>query len=61
GVRSTEVPVSYHRRIGRSKITGTVKGTVLAGWKIITTILRCRLSPLPDAAHLREGAPLLRR
>ena len=42
GVRSTEVPVSYHRRIGRSKITGTVKGTVLAGWKIITTILKYR-------------------
>jgi glycosyltransferase involved in cell wall biosynthesis len=42
GVRSTEVPVSYHRRVGKSKITGTVKGTVLAGWKIITTILLVR-------------------
>ncbi|HSF16439.1 MAG TPA: glycosyltransferase family 2 protein [Vicinamibacteria bacterium] len=42
GVRATEVPVSYHRRIGRSKITGTVKGTVLAGYKIITTILKLR-------------------
>ncbi len=61
GVRSTEAPVSYHRRIGRSKITGTVKGTVLAGWKIITTILRCRLTSVPDAAGLHEGAPLLRR
>ena len=61
GVRSTEVPVSYHRRIGRSKITGTVKGSVLAGWKIITTILRCRWSPLPNAARLHEGAPPLRR
>lgn len=43
GVRSTEVPVSYHRRVGKSKITGTVQGTVMAGWKIITTILRVRL------------------
>jgi glycosyltransferase involved in cell wall biosynthesis len=43
GVCSTEVPVSYHRRVGKSKITGTVKGTVMAGWKIITTILRVRL------------------
>jgi glycosyltransferase involved in cell wall biosynthesis len=43
GVRSTEVPVSYHRRIGKSKITGTVKGTVLAGYKILTTILRLRV------------------
>jgi glycosyltransferase involved in cell wall biosynthesis len=45
GIRCTEVPVSYHRRIGKSKITGTVKGTVLAGYKIITTILRVRLLP----------------
>jgi glycosyltransferase involved in cell wall biosynthesis len=44
GVRSLEVPVSYHRRIGKSKITGTVRGTVLAGYKIITTILRIRLA-----------------
>lgn len=43
GVRSTEVPVSYHRRIGKSKITGTVKGTVMAGYKILTTILRLRV------------------
>jgi glycosyltransferase involved in cell wall biosynthesis len=43
GLRVTEVPVSYRQRIGTSKITGTVKGTVMAGWKIITTILaeRC--------------------
>jgi len=43
GVRSIEVPVSYHRRIGKSKITGTVKGTVLAGYKILTTIVRVRV------------------
>jgi glycosyltransferase involved in cell wall biosynthesis len=48
GVRSTEVPVSYHRRVGKSKITGTVKGTVMAGWKIITTILRVRLTRPPS-------------
>lgn len=47
GVRTLEVPVSYHRRIGKSKITGTVRGTVLAGYKIITTILRVRLAPFP--------------
>ncbi len=43
GVRCIEVPVSYHRRIGRSKITGTVKGTVMAGYKILTTIVRVRI------------------
>jgi hypothetical protein len=40
GLRICEVPVSYRKRIGQSKITGTVKGTILAGYKILTTILR---------------------
>lgn len=36
----TEIPVSYRCRIGKSKISGTVKGTLLAGYKIITTIFK---------------------
>jgi len=40
GLRITEVPVSYRKRIGFSKISGTVKGAVGAGYKIITTIFR---------------------
>ncbi|MBC8043892.1 MAG: glycosyltransferase family 2 protein [Rhizobacter sp.] len=36
--RCVEVPVSYRKRIGVSKITGTVSGTLKAGYKIITTI-----------------------
>ncbi len=40
GLRVAEVPVSYRRRVGVSKITGTLRGTVLAGWKILTTVLR---------------------
>lgn len=39
-LRITEVPVSYRKRIGFSKISGTVKGAVGAGYKIITTIFR---------------------
>jgi len=39
-LRVVEVPVRYRRRIGTSKISGTVKGTVLAGTKIIGTIFR---------------------
>lgn len=35
-----EVPVDYRNRIGFSKISGTVKGTFLAGYKIITTIFK---------------------
>ena len=38
--KTTEVPVRYRRRIGTSKISGTVKGVVLAGHKIITTIFK---------------------
>ena len=40
GLRITEVPVSYRKRIGVSKITGTVKGTILAGYKILFTVFR---------------------
>lgn len=40
GLRVVEAPVSYRRRTGVSKITGTVSGTVRAGWKIVTTVLR---------------------
>ena len=39
GLRYAEVPVSYRRRIGRSKITGTLAGSVRAGCKILSTIL----------------------
>lgn len=35
-----EVPVNYRKRIGFSKISGTVKGTLLAGYKILFTILK---------------------
>jgi glycosyltransferase involved in cell wall biosynthesis len=35
-----EVPVTYRVRIGYSKVSGTVKGTVMAGYKIITTIFK---------------------
>ncbi len=35
-----QVDLSYRKRIGHSKISGTVKGSVLAGYKIITTIFK---------------------
>lgn len=41
GFRVVEVPVSYYPRIGKSKIGGTVKGTIGASWFIVTLILRC--------------------
>ncbi|MDB9964583.1 glycosyltransferase family 2 protein [Vicingaceae bacterium] len=39
-LRCQEVPVDYRNRIGFSKISGTVKGTILAGYKIVTTIFK---------------------
>ncbi len=40
GFRCTEVPVSYRKRIGVSKITGTLNGTFKAGYKILWTIFK---------------------
>lgn len=37
-LRCTEVPVSYKKRIGRSKISGSISGSVKAGTKILWTI-----------------------
>ena len=38
--KCVEVPVDYRVRVGVSKISGTIKGTLLAGYKIITTIFK---------------------
>jgi glycosyltransferase involved in cell wall biosynthesis len=40
GFRVVEVPVSYYPRIGKSKIGGTLKGTLAAGWFILSLIVR---------------------
>jgi glycosyltransferase involved in cell wall biosynthesis len=40
GLRHVEVPVRYRRRVGRSKISGTVVGSVRAGVKILATVFR---------------------
>jgi len=47
GLRITEVPVRYHRRVGRSKISGTVTGSVRAGMKILATLWRLRRRARP--------------
>jgi glycosyltransferase involved in cell wall biosynthesis len=43
GVRVIEVPVNYRGRIGESKITGTLKGTLRTGIRMIGLIVRLRL------------------
>jgi glycosyltransferase involved in cell wall biosynthesis len=40
GLRVVEVPVSYHPRIGKSKISGTLRGTIGAAWFILSLITR---------------------
>jgi len=40
GFRIVEVPVSYYPRIGKSKISGTIRGTVGAAWFILSGIVR---------------------
>lgn len=50
GLAVQEVPVSYRRRVGVSKITGTFSGTLRAGWKILSWILR-------HAASTRRKTP----
>jgi glycosyltransferase involved in cell wall biosynthesis len=40
GFRIVEVPVSYHPRIGKSKISGTLRGTIGATWFILSLIAR---------------------
>jgi hypothetical protein len=40
-LRIIELPVPYRRRVaGQSKVAGTLKGSVKAGWRITTTLLR---------------------
>lgn len=40
GLRLRSVPIRYRRRIGRSKVTGTLKGTVLATWYMFLVPLK---------------------
>jgi glycosyltransferase involved in cell wall biosynthesis len=51
GFRIGEVPVSYYPRIGKSKISGTLKGTLGAAWFILSRIVRYYFR------HRRAGMP----
>lgn len=62
GFRVVEVPVSYYPRIGKSKISGTVKGTVGAAWFISSLIVRYYFGTrrrerqgLPNSALIPNG------
>jgi glycosyltransferase involved in cell wall biosynthesis len=67
GLRIVELPVSYRARVGKSKISGTMRGVVSAGTKILYTIFRETLfmhrrtmkvmPPVPAAARRRNTVP----
>jgi len=44
GLSMIEIPVNYRSRVGESKITGTFRGTFKTGMRMITLILRMRVS-----------------
>ena len=46
-LRVIEVPVDYRARIGKSKVSGTVRGVILAAYHILAMITRAALSPPP--------------
>jgi glycosyltransferase involved in cell wall biosynthesis len=48
GLRCEEVPVSYRKRVGKSKITGTITGTIRASHKILATLFREALGGSPS-------------
>ncbi len=43
-LRIKDVPVNYKVRIGTSKVSGTIKGTLMAGYKILWTIAKYTLT-----------------
>ncbi len=47
GLRIRETPVRYRKRVGKSKISGTLRGTIKAGGKILYTIARYGLARGP--------------
>ncbi len=53
GLNVGEVPVRYRQRIGVSKITGTLKGTIAAGYKILWTLFRYSLPFYPGPKQQR--------
>jgi glycosyltransferase involved in cell wall biosynthesis len=53
GFRILEVPVSYHPRLGLSKISGTFRGSVGATWGILSAIVKYQFF---DGTSAREGA-----
>ncbi len=59
GLRTCEVPVSYRRRIGESKISGTIRGSMAAGFRILATIFQAAFDGQMSASHSSHGERLV--
>lgn len=57
GWRCVEVPVRYRKRVGRSKISGTVRGSVRAGVAILRVLLRHAFASRPRGRVPGPPAP----
>ncbi len=55
GFRISEVPVSYRRRIGKSKVSGTVRGVVGAGTKILGLIFLAAIGGLRTTSPCKKS------
>jgi glycosyltransferase involved in cell wall biosynthesis len=55
GLKIVEIPVSYRKRIGRSKVSGTISGTIKAGLKILWTIGKLAIQNLPSRDRQRAA------
>lgn len=55
-LRVEELPVRYRRRIGVSKISGTISGTFKAGYKILYTIAKYRCLTWRKQPQIRKGS-----
>jgi glycosyltransferase involved in cell wall biosynthesis len=61
GLRIREIPVAYRCRTGgESKVAGSVRGTLRAGWRIVATFVRVAFSSRL-AARESEAAPARER
>jgi glycosyltransferase involved in cell wall biosynthesis len=56
GLRILEVPMPYRCRAGgQSKVAGSLRGTMRAGWRIVTTFARVAASPRPKPQRPRSA------
>lgn len=56
-LRVREVPIDYRVRIGESKVSGTLKGSMKAGYAILRAVIGTRVSRVPASKAPAPGQP----